>query len=470
MAPPKKRDDNWIDGLRGLASFIVVTGHLCVAFAPILHSPAAAVDRGPILFQLPIFRLCVGGRAAVALFFLVTGFVNAMNPIKHFNNGNLGVALPSLARAAFTRFGRLILPTNAAALVAWVVCQFGGFNLARIVESDWIRSVSKAPGPTPWEAIKALMHNMVFFWHDGSGTYDPTHWAVLYFLRGSMKVYLTLLATSLVKTRWRVAIIILLHSFSWWTKDYITGINIYSGMLFAQLHATLGARSTSLLPKPVPTILILTGLIICSYPQNNPDWMLWSSFLKSVMTAVIPPSATGFINRYWVNIGTSTLVLGVFTSRNARRILSLPLFNFLGRVSFAVYLLHDTLIRSMLTWMIYGANVGKTDLSVVNEKGRPINRVPPAGAGVFLVAIPVFYVVLYAVAYLWTMHVDVWCANAVVRVRDIMFKKDDGGGVVNGRGGGSVAEKEMELQQQQRQPLMQGDAPVLPVTNHHVSS
>lgn len=142
-----------------------------------------------------------------------------MNPIQKFSTGQVSTALPHLARSTFMRAGRLILPTNLAALVAWTVCQLGGFNLARVVESDWIRGVARAPGPDVWSAIKALLHNMTFFWHDGSGTYDPTHWAIVYFVRGSMRIYLTLLATSLVQTKWRVVIIVLLHAFCWWTSD-----------------------------------------------------------------------------------------------------------------------------------------------------------------------------------------------------------------------------------------------------------
>ncbi|WEW59794.1 hypothetical protein PRK78_005274 [Emydomyces testavorans] len=460
--------------MRGIASFIVVTGHLCTAFAPILQAPALAADKGPMLFQLPFFRMCVGGRAAVALFFLVTGFVNSMGAMRHFANGNHATALPNLARSAFTRSARLILPTNAAAFTAWLVCQLGGFNLALAADSDWIRSVAKVPSPTAWHAITALFQNMTLFWHNGSGTYDPTHWAIVFFLRGSMRIYLTLLATSLVKTKWRIVIIVLLYLFSWWTGDYIVGINIYYGMFIAQLHTIFGPRATNLLPRPIPALVILIGLFVCCYPQHNPEWMLWSRVMQHTMAAVIPQPTADSINRYWVSIGACILVFGIFTSRNARKILSLPLFNFLGRVSFAVYLLHDTLLRSLLTWMIYGANARKVDLSLLNGTGEPVNLVPAARPAVFAVAVPVFYVVLYAVAYLWTRYVDAWCANAVNWARDVTFKKDEDV-MVNGRatsggggGGGSVSVTEKAFKDYQ--PLKNGEGPLLPITNNHVSA
>lgn len=193
--------------------------------------------------------------------------------------------------------------------------------------------------------------------------------------------------------------------------------------------------------------------------------------MRVTMTAVIPGSATNFINRYWVNIGVSTLALGIFTSRTARKILSLPLFNFLGRVSFAVYLLHDTLIRTLMVWMIYGVNAGKTDLSVLNDKGQPINRVPAASGIVFLFAVPVFYITLYALAHLWTRYVDAWCGTAMNRIRVLMFRPADNSSVSAApaaaiTANGVVEEKELEL----REPLMAGEGPVLPLTNPQASS
>ncbi|KAI2079669.1 hypothetical protein LOZ36_006667 [Ophidiomyces ophidiicola] len=458
MPPVKKRDDNWIDGLRGVASFVVVTGHLLTAFLPVLHSPSPGSDKGPMLFQLPILRLCVGGRPAVAVFFLVTGFVNSMGPMKHFANGNTTVALPNLARSAFMRSARLVLPTNAAALVAWVICQLGGFNLARVVESDWVRGVANPPGPTLWEAIKGLCWNMTLFWNNGVGSYDPTHWAVVFFLKGSMRIYLTLLATSMVKTRWRVLIILALHSFCWWTGDYITGINIYAGMLLAQVHTIFGPRATNLLPKHLPTVLIVLGFLVSSYPQYNEDWIQWSRFMKKTLLPVLPQSAQVEINRYWVSVGVCILATGIFTSRGARSVLTSPLFNFLGRVSFAVYLLHDTLLRTVLVWMVYGPNVSRTDLTVVDSNGQPVNHVQPAGGLAFAIAIPVFYAILYAVAHVWTKYVDAWCANAVVRLRDAAFQRDDGGsgsGPMEPLVGASVVEKQQ----------LKDEGPVLPLTN-----
>ncbi|KAK2813620.1 hypothetical protein FQN50_000015 [Emmonsiellopsis sp. PD_5] len=450
MPPPRKRDDNWIDGLRGIASFIVVTGHICTAFAPYLHSPSTSKEGWPLLFQLPILRLCVGGRAAVCIFFLVTGCVNSLNPIKNSQAGNTETALTNLARSTFTRSGRLLFPTDIAAIVAWSFCQLGFFNMARRADSPWVRMVTREQGPTAWEALKGLGNNLTFFWNSGSPTYDPVHWTIVYFLTGSMRIYLTLLATTLVKSRWRVAIVLFLYIFAWCTSDYIVGININSGILLAQLQATFGSRATSTLPRPLPALLVLIGLIICSFPQDNHDWMTWSFTMRKIMLSLTPASAEKFIGRYWVNLGGTILMTGIFFSRTARKILTLPLFNFLGRVSFPIYLLHDTLIRSVLVWMVYGESAAKfTGDSLVDEAGNFI-QLKAAGRGTFLFAIPAFYALLYTVAHFWMKYVDPQCARLVNWMREGMFKgetelgREKGGQavpllVVNGNGNGNGA-------------------------------
>src|ERR1700712_2819455 len=90
-------------GLRGIASLFVVIGHLCTSFAPHLHSPTT--PDGPTFFQLPFPRLCVSGRTSVAIFFIVTGYVNAIGPLSKTAAGDLDTAFTTLSRSALTRTG-----------------------------------------------------------------------------------------------------------------------------------------------------------------------------------------------------------------------------------------------------------------------------------------------------------------------------------------------------------------------------
>ncbi|EEP78445.1 predicted protein [Uncinocarpus reesii 1704] len=416
--PPKKRDDNWIDGLRGVASFTVVTGHLCTAFVPYLHSPAISENGPMILFQLPFFRLCVGGRGAVAVFFIITGFVNSINPVKNARNNNTQVALTNLARSAFTRSGRLVLPTSIATIIGWFLCQIGAFKLAKRTDAGWISVGGHDIDPFGVSLMK-LLRSLTLFWHSGGGEYDGTNWTLVYFLQGSFRVYLALLAMTLLTPRfWRI-ITAFLYAYAWVTGDYLVGINLYAGIMLAQLQVDYGARATSLVPKFVPSMLIILGLFLWGYPQDNPHWAPWSKILRDSFVAVTP--AYTDTSRYCVSIGITVLMLGIFFSKNARKFFTSPLLNFLGRVSFPVYLLHNTVIRTILVLMVYGPSASKTPEK--DEQGKPITlkRISPMG---FLFVIPAFYAILYLIAYLWTIYVDPLCARIVDGMKDRMFVEE----------------------------------------------
>ncbi|EZF34841.1 hypothetical protein TMEN_3813 [Trichophyton mentagrophytes] len=415
---PKKRDDNWVDGLRGVASFIVVTGHLCTAFVPWLHDPALS-DGGPSsIFQLPILRLCVGGRGSVAIFFIITGFVNSINPVKNARADNTYVGLTNLARSTFTRSGRLMVPTAIATVIAWALCQMGAFSMAQRADASWIRATSPAPSATFGEAVTNLIWNLVYFWHTGASVYDGTHWTLKFFLSASFRTYLTLLALTLVKRRYWYAVTGLLWAYAWLVNDHLVGINIFPGMILAQLQVDYGSRATQMLPKVVPSILIFFGLIIWGFPQNNQTWAWWSAAIRSFIVSITPANADH--SRYASSLGTCTLMLGIFFSRNARRFLTLPLFNFLGRVSFPVYLLHNILIRTILSWMVYGESA--TRIPVRNEKGELL-QLGRTSSMAFIFILPIFYAVLYLVAHMWATYVEPQCGKAVDWLKDIMFKE-----------------------------------------------
>ncbi|EER28782.1 hypothetical protein D8B26_000936 [Coccidioides posadasii str. Silveira] len=416
--PPKKRDDNWIDGLRGVASFVVVTGHLCTAFVPYLHSPALS-ENGPMsLWQLPILRLCVGGRGAVAVFFIITGFVNSINPVKNARNNNTQVALTNLARSSFTRSGRLVIPTSIATIIGWFLCQVGAFKLAKRADAGWIMNGGHDPDPLG-ESLVKLFRSLTIYWSSGGGEYDATNWTLVYFLQGSFRVYLALLAMTLVTARfWRI-ITAFLYAYAWITGDYLVGINLYAGILLAQLQVDYGSRATNILPKVVPSILMILGLFFWSFPQENPHWAPWSKIMRDSFVAVTPLYTD--TSRYCVSVGITLLMLGIFFSKNARKFFTSPVLNFLGRVSFPVYLLHNTIIRTVLVLMVYGPNVSKTPAT--DDKGNPtiVKRISPMS---FLFVLPVFYAILYVIAYLWTVYVDPLCAKMVDAMKNRMFVEE----------------------------------------------
>ncbi|KAF2000533.1 hypothetical protein P154DRAFT_465716 [Amniculicola lignicola CBS 123094] len=409
MAP---RDANWIDGLRGCASFMVVMGHLCTAFVPWLHAPASNPTTAPHLFQLPFFRLAVGGRSAVALFFLITGYVNAIGPIGRSRAGNTDAAFNGIARSALARSGRLVLPTMVATALSWFIANINGYHMTKHVDSTWIRQGWHRQEATIWAAFKSLVRAEVETWTIGWDDYDGTQWTLHLFLEGSMLVYMTMFATVLVKPKARFIIYGVLYLYFWQQGEGLAigalkGLNIVFGMFVAELHNHYKDSATTVLPAPVPALMIITGLFMAGYPQDNPQNAHWSHMMSKFMHSLAGKDSD--VRRYWDHLGASTVLLGIFFSRNARRVLTSPIFNFVGRVSFPVYLMHNTMIKTVLTWMVYLPSAMNPPR---NEKGEQMDLRRGSRTHVFI-AIAIFYYILYRTAALWVAHIDPLCGKIV---------------------------------------------------------
>ena len=216
-------------GLRGIASLLVVTAHISRSLAPYLLSPAMSASLPPVLLQLPFLRILVMGRASVAVFAILSGYVNALKPIKQSRTGNIDAVLSGIAKSAFRRTGRFMIPAIIATTASWLVCQFGGYNLASTVDAAWIRDTSPIPSTSFAGALSDLFSNLVTTWTDGGNQYDRIQWTLCYLLRGSMLVYLTLFATAYVQPKFRVLIYSIMYLYYWKSGDGET--SIYNGKI-----------------------------------------------------------------------------------------------------------------------------------------------------------------------------------------------------------------------------------------------
>lgn len=159
------------------------------------------------------------GRASVAVFALVTGYVNSLGPLKKSRAGNADAALIGIAKSAFRRFGRFMIPAIVATVISWLACQFGAYNVAHVADSDWIRATSPVPSTSFAGAFYDLFKNLGTTWIDGGNAYDKIQWTLTYLLKGSMMTYLTLFALIYVKPRWRMLILVGLFWFKWKSGD-----------------------------------------------------------------------------------------------------------------------------------------------------------------------------------------------------------------------------------------------------------
>tara|TARA_R110002060_G_scaffold54678_3_gene65312 strand:- start:33 stop:395 length:363 start_codon:yes stop_codon:yes gene_type:complete len=91
-----------------------------------------------------------------------------------------------------------------ATTLIWFFCQFGVFEVGNRVNSWWVNYTS--PNITPYigNAVMDLLHHLITTWTKSWNVYDNNQWTLLPLLKGSMLVYMFLVATAFCKPRYRM--------------------------------------------------------------------------------------------------------------------------------------------------------------------------------------------------------------------------------------------------------------------------
>ncbi|KAM5476561.1 hypothetical protein McanCB56680_007728 [Microsporum canis] len=432
--PPTRdngRNVKWLDGLRGIASFLVILTHLARAWNYELFS-AGPAEGTPRLLQQPVLRIPWQGRIGVTIFAFLTGYVCALKPLRLSGSGNYSASFTSIAKSAFRRPPRLILPATIALLCTWTIAQFGAFKVATRSDVDWFRAASVKVDPSWLKEISRLFFTILSTWTTSRNDYDDHQWALLPLLKASMLVYILLVATMYVKYHYRLAIyggmILYFHQNPTWNTETF-GQQACYGMLLSDIASNHPENSYlsshPWLRRTICWVAISLGLWSASYPEHDVERCGWSNILHEGSKYMFPPNVN--LGKRFTALGVDLIILGIFLSPSIKNILSNSFFLWFGRNSFAVYLTHGTLLKTVLTWMIYGTITGEPWVVTKNEKGEDVLPpwLPRASPGVFAICIPVWLVIVYTVAHLWTTYVDSFCARLTQRLENLTFESDN---------------------------------------------
>jgi peptidoglycan/LPS O-acetylase OafA/YrhL len=119
----------YLDGMKGTASLIVLFSHLVLGFYPYLHLTSQDFfDKQNIIIKIigstPL-NLIYSGHFAVMVFFLITGYVLSY---KYFTTPKTHEYITS---GAFRRYFRLMIPALFSCLIAYFLLQFDLFLTAK---------------------------------------------------------------------------------------------------------------------------------------------------------------------------------------------------------------------------------------------------------------------------------------------------------------------------------------------------
>jgi peptidoglycan/LPS O-acetylase OafA/YrhL len=364
------------------------------------------------------------------------GFVNSLKPISLARSGKHDVASSKLSASAFSRVLRLVLPATIATIFSWMLCQFGLYTKSLESDAFWLMYNTPAPSPNVFAAMVDLKKALVDTWSLGSdNAYDQPQWALVHLLQGSFMTIMVLLMTIRMTPGWRTLLVVILTfiSLDWSTHIAdrksvhtmcfylltiylaLVGFTCFMGVALAELSMSSLAQTLAPFSSIISPFVALFGLVLMSYPNSNPSTAPWSA---SMMTFGRAHFGNHELERVYGSAGGVLLIAAIIISPYARSVLSKQPLKWLGKVSFAIYLVHGTVMRTVFAWALWlGSKKQDVDVSVSHsdEGGWEIyqtaNRYLIPGATRCFVATCVLLLATLLASHLWSSKIEPFCAK-----------------------------------------------------------
>ena len=324
------RKDLSADGLRGLAAVNVLLCHLFLAFLPggfawiypDTTTPDAIHGVVDHLIAFPLLAVLWNGQFAVCIFFVLSGYVLTKAWV------DTGDATSFRSRAS-RRYLRLCVPIFGSVMFAWFVMRMGWSHAKEagaLSGSYWLGDFWKQP-PDVLQALRDGLYGTIL---GGWSRFNPTLWTMKIELLGSLFVfaYRSLALPGRVSALNFVFAVALLAWFFPHDWPYYTAFLAGSHVGEARL-----TRS-----KPVLG-LILAGAVVCGGFDVSP-WYDW--------TRVLPLADNE--RKALFNVVGGVLLLYAVRCGVLDRVLQSRPAQFMGRISYAFYLVHLPILLSFSAW------------------------------------------------------------------------------------------------------------------------
>ncbi|OHE94798.1 acyltransferase [Colletotrichum orchidophilum] len=381
----------WLDGLRGLAAFFVVCHHwsLCTLTGEVRRGFMS--DDTPLVLQLPILRLAVSGLSNVCVFFVISGYALSYKPMKLIKQKKLTEFAIASASSAFRRYIRLFLPPMITSLAVACLAYFKLFELEPI------------PGPAITmfrpPALDNVWDQLVGWWGHFANLsdpiaknvergrafpYQPQLWTIPVEFDGSLVIFLAHIAFYRVRPSVRIfflacLLIYTIHSSYWqfflffsglffaalkfygkdetdgsndesngvdwhslplisspayWRREGLSGFN-------APISFIRSSNTYSISTKSLQVASFVGALWVLSFPEGSGSVTQTPGYRT---ISWLTPAPYGDGDYFWIPVAAAWLVFTIDKSPFIQQLFTNRIVQYLGRISYAIYLVHNCLI------------------------------------------------------------------------------------------------------------------------------
>lgn len=352
----------FLDGMRGVAAFCVFMEHFLMPFWGNIFY-AYGGNEETTIFQLPVVRLLYSGSPMVCIFFVISGVALTLKPAQLMQKGDWYSLYRTTESMVFRRGIRLFGPCLLVSFAFMLAAALGMCDVQSAIEyegpaevldefwmkqpqalsfwnqiGDWFEFIfTKVFIPTIWRGTTSG--------RDFGDPEDTTHeygsqlWTVAVEYWSSLLLFITVLGTA--RLRWiprtltfAVLVIFSFRVSRWDMALFLFGSAIASTAPFQRWEQ---GDSKPLYQKIAVWCLLVFGLHLASFPElggpRTPGFRWFAAIVNN--------------SRYWQSAGAAIIVPCVANLGVLRRLFSCSLLQYLGRISFALYLVHLPLLATL---------------------------------------------------------------------------------------------------------------------------
>lgn len=377
----------WLDGLRGIACILIFVHHSILAFFPSAYyggnPESGKYSMDTLLAESPI-GVVFNGNFWVCVFCVVSGLVLSLKVMKDRNRENL-------SKTVLKRYPRLALPMLIVSFLVYFMLKIGAFSnieAAIYTQSDWLAGYYR-------EVVslkKVFTCSLYGVWFLGDNTFSTAFWMMSPLFMGSFFSYLISIVTwnsnRYVYIVYAVAIVFMIK------QDSLL-LCFAIGSLLAYMYY----REEKIMKNHISGLLaLILGIYLGGYPTNASPLNYYGILVGKIQETVNA-------KQLYHIIGAGLVIYGLFCLQFSWKILQNKIFLKLGKISYAVYLLHIPILFSVAT---------KIFLSLYKITEKYI-----LSASIGLCVSLAFLIVL---AILFNRYIEKWCGKITDKMVNVVYR------------------------------------------------